>query len=107
MLRKIVGRLASWRRMEVEDSVNVVFRTKFNHSIKVLEAGFLENSRVHIVCQKELTNYLWMWRFRTFEVVVVEGKANAVQAESAEELGIGIHEKVLEELGRQSTSESG
>lgn len=35
----------------------------------------------------------------TFEMVVVERKANAVQAESAEKLGVGVHEKILEELG--------
>lgn len=36
----------------------------------------------------------------TFKVMVVERDTNAVEPEATEKFGIGVHEKVLEELGQ-------
>jgi hypothetical protein len=44
----------------------------------VLESTGLQHSRVHVV----------------FEVLVVEGYADAIESKGGEKLGIGVHEKV-------------
>lgn len=48
--------------MEIEDGVDTVGSAEVNDTVKVLETGLLQHTRVEIV----------------FEVVIVEGEPNAV-----------------------------
>ena len=56
--------LAAWGGVHVEDGVDAVVGAEGDDAVEVLEAGGLEDARVHVV----------------FEVVVVEGDAEAVEA---------------------------
>ena len=58
------------------------------HSVEVLEAAGLEHPRIHVI----------------LEMSVVEGDADAIEAERLEELGIGIHKEVFEMSGQPASS---
>ena len=53
-----------------------------NHTIKVLEPGHLQHSRIHVI----------------FEMAVIEGQPNTVEPKACKEFGVIFREEVFEEL---------
>jgi len=51
-IRVPVSVLSTWRGVEVEDGVNAILRAEVNDTIEMLEPGFLEHSRVHVICMR-------------------------------------------------------
>ena len=75
--------LPAGRGVHVDDGVDAMPGARGDRAVEVLEAARLEHARARIV----------------LEVPVVDGDADAVEAEGLEEGGVGVGEEVLEELG--------
>lgn len=68
--------------MVIQNGINASFGTNINYTVEVFEAFWLEHTWVHII----------------FEMPIVEGYTDSVQAERLVELGIRVGEEVFEEL---------
>ena len=49
-VRMPVGVLTAWCGVEVEDGVNALLSAKVDDAVEVLEAFWLENAWVHVIC---------------------------------------------------------
>ena len=70
-------------------------------AVEVLEPGLFEDTRVHVVLQRKMIGdaaKILTRMLLTFEVVVVERDANAVQSKTFKEDRIFLLEKILKEL---------
>lgn len=68
--------------MHIENRIDALLRAQIDDTVEMLEPLLLQHARVVVV----------------LEVAVVDGDADAVQAELVVELGVGRGEEVLEEL---------
>jgi hypothetical protein len=74
--------LASWKGVHIQDGVDALSCTSFNHSINEFESFRLQRERLQVV----------------HEVPVIDWYTNAVEPERPKELGIFACEEVFEEL---------